>query len=76
MEEVAASAGVSLRSEPVSEQQLRSADEIWLTASTREVQAVTTLDGKPVGSGKPGPVWRRVHEAWQRYKQSLVGKPW
>jgi D-alanine transaminase len=76
MEEVAASAGVPLRSAPVSEQQLRSADEIWLTASTREVQAVTTLDGKPVGNGKPGPVWRRVHEAWQRYKQSLVGKSW
>jgi D-alanine transaminase len=76
MEEVAASAGVPLRSAPVSEQQLRSADEIWLTASTREVQAVTRLDGKPVGDGKPGPVWRRIHEAWQKYKQSLVGKPW
>jgi D-alanine transaminase len=76
MEEVAASVGVPLRSAPVSEQQFRSAGEIWLTSSTREVQAVTTLDGKPVGSGKPGPVWRRVHEAWQRYKQSLVGKPW
>ena len=76
MEEVAKSAGVPFKSAPVSEQQLRSANEIWITSSTREVQAVTMLDGKPVGNGKPGPVWRRVHEAWQRYKQSLVGKPW
>jgi D-alanine transaminase len=76
MEEVAKSAGVPFKSAPVSEQQLRSANEIWITSSTREVQAVTMLDGKPVGNGKPGPVWHRIHEAWQRYKQSLVGKPW
>jgi len=75
MEEVAKSAGVPYKSAPVSEQQLRSANEIWITSSTREVQAVTMLDGKPVGNGKPGPVWRRIHEAWQCYKQSLVGKP-
>jgi len=76
MEEVAAGAGVRYESTPVSEQQLRSAAEIWISAATREVQAVTTLDGKPVGTGKPGPVWQRIHEAWQRYKQSLHGKPW
>lgn len=76
MVEVATSAGVPVRSAPVSERQLRSADEIWLTASTREVQAVTALDGQPVGTGKPGPVWRRVYEAWQGYKRSLAGKPW
>jgi D-alanine transaminase len=76
MEEVAASAGITCKSEPVSEQQLRAADEIWISAATREVQPVTTLDGKPVGTGKPGPVWRRVHEHWQHYKHSLQGQPW
>lgn len=76
MEEVASRAGMTYRSAPVSEQQLRSADEIWISAATREVQPVTQLDGKLVGSGKPGPVWRRMHDAWQSYKQSLVGQPW
>lgn len=76
MEEVAGAAGMAYRSAPVSEQQLRSADEIWISAATREVQPVTQLDGKPVGKGKPGPVWQRIHEAWQRYKQSLAGQPW
>jgi D-alanine transaminase len=76
MEEVAASAGITYRSEPVSEQQLRVANEIWISAATREVQPVTTLDGKPVGTGKPGPVWRRIHAEWQRYKQRLQGQPW
>jgi D-alanine transaminase len=76
MEEVAAKAGVPHTAARVSEQQLRSADEIWMTASTREVQAVTLLDGKPVGTGKPGPVWRRIYEEWQRYKQALANQPW
>ncbi len=76
MEEVATSAGVTCKSEPVSDQQLRAADVIWISAATREVQPVTQLDGKPVGTGKPGPVWRRVHEQWQRYKRSLQGQTW
>ncbi|HWM66291.1 MAG TPA: D-amino acid aminotransferase [Steroidobacteraceae bacterium] len=76
MEEVATSAGLTCQSEPVSEQQLRAAQEIWISAATREVQPVTRLDGKPVGTGKPGPVWRRIHEQWQRYKRGLQGQPW
>jgi len=60
----------------VSEAQLRSADEVWISAATREVQPVTVLDGHPVGSGRPGPLWRRVHEELQRYKQELAGTPW
>jgi len=41
---------------PVTEAEVRSADEIWLTSSTKEVLAVTTLDGRPVGDGRPGPL--------------------
>ncbi len=76
MEEVAAGAGIPYRSERVREPQLRTADEIWISAATREVQPVTRLDGKPVGTGKPGPLWRRLYEHWTRYKQELAGKPW
>ena len=76
MEEVATGAGIPCSSARVSEQQLRSANEIWISAATREVQAVTQLDGKPVGTGKPGPLWRRLYEHWQRYKRELEGKPW
>jgi D-alanine transaminase len=76
MEEVAQRAGISYRAERVSERELRTADEIWISASTREVQAVTRLDGKPVGTGKPGPLWRRLYDEWQRYKRELAGQPW
>ena len=76
LEEIAEQAGVKWRSIAVSEAELRAADEILLGAATREVQPVTTLDGKPVGTGKPGPVWRRLYDAYQAYKRQLAGTPW
>jgi D-alanine transaminase len=76
MEEMAARAAVPYRSTRVTEAELRNADEIWMTASTRELQAVTTLDGRPVGSGRPGPLWRRVYDELQSYKRELAGTPW
>jgi len=68
VEELAASLGIAHRSAEVSEAQLRKADEIWLAAATREVQPVTQLDGVAVGTGKPGPLWRRVYAAYQQLK--------
>jgi D-alanine transaminase len=56
---------------PVKEAEVRSADEIWLSSSSKEVIAVTTLDGKPVGTGMPGPVFRRMHALFQEYKAKL-----
>jgi D-alanine transaminase len=57
---------------PVTEAEVRAADEIWLSSSTKEVLAVTTLDGKPVGAGVPGPVFRRMHALFQEYKAKLA----
>ena len=76
IEEIADQAGVKWRSVAVPEAGLRAATEILLGAATREVQPVTSLDGKPVGSGKPGPVWRKLYDAYQNYKRSLAGTPW
>jgi D-alanine transaminase len=81
MEEIAARVGIPHRSIRVTEAELRNADEIWMTASTRELQAVTTLDSRPVGTGtpaagKPGPLWRRMYDELQSYKRELSGTPW
>ena len=62
---------VKLEIRPIPEAELRSADEVWLSSSTKEVLAVTTLDGKPVGNGKPGPVFKRMHALFQDYKAKL-----
>lgn len=52
--------------------QLREAEEIWFASSTREVYAVTGLDGQTVGDGRPGALWRQVYELFQRHKQQLA----
>ena len=76
IEELASRVGVPWRAAPVSEAQLRGAEEIWISAATREVQPVTRLDGQPVGTGRPGALWQRVHGAFQQWKRELQGKPW
>ena len=58
----------------ISEAETRSADEIWVTSSTKEVLAVTTLDGKPVGDGAPGPLFRRMHAIYQDFKRDVMRK--
>jgi D-alanine transaminase len=63
---------VKLQIRPIPEAELRGADEIWLSSSTKEVLAVTKLDGKAVGAGKPGPVFRGMHALYQEYKKQLV----
>jgi D-alanine transaminase len=70
IEELADGLDIERRDAPVSEAALRDADEIWLGAATREVQPVTRLDGAPVGDGRPGPLWRRVYDAYQQLKRA------
>ncbi|MFN3397952.1 MAG: D-amino acid aminotransferase [Sulfurimicrobium sp.] len=73
--ELAAAHGIPARVAPVAEGTLRDADEIWLTSSTREVQAITRLDGRPVGTGEPGPLFRRMDGYYQAYKATVMRQP-
>lgn len=77
--ELLAAGGIAHQVRPVSEAELRSADEIWLTSASKEVLAVNALDGKPVGTGtgagRPGPLFRRVHALYQQYKASVMRAP-
>ncbi len=57
---------------PISEPELRTADEIWLSSSTKELLPVLQLDGQPVGSGTPGPLWQRARDLYQRGKRAFV----
>lgn len=71
--ELAARGGIPTEVREVSEGETRGADELWLSSSTREVLPITQLDDKPVGTGRPGPVFRRVHALFQARKRELSG---
>jgi D-alanine transaminase len=70
--ELAQAAGLPLQFREVTEAEVRAADELWLTSSSKEVLAVVTLDGKQVGDGRPGPVFRRMYGLYQEFKQKVM----
>ncbi|MEW5943273.1 MAG: D-amino acid aminotransferase [Pseudomonadota bacterium] len=73
--ELAAADTIPCRVGPVAEREVRAADELWLTSSPREIQPITALDGKPVGDGRPGPLFRRMHALYQHYKATVMRGP-
>jgi D-alanine transaminase len=70
--ELAAAGGIPIELREIPEAEVRSADELWITSSTREVLAVVALDGKPVGAGRPGPVFGKVYRAFQEFKRKVM----
>lgn len=69
--ELARESGIPAEERTFRLEELKAADEIWMTSSTREVLAVIELDGATVGDGTPGPIWRRIQAIYQTYKQKL-----
>jgi D-alanine transaminase len=74
LEELCEEEGIAYNLRPVPEADVQSADEILISSATKEILPVTTLDGQAVGHGalrgKPGPVYARLYEAYQRAKAS------
>jgi D-alanine transaminase len=57
---------------PISREALFSADEIWLTSSTKEILAVTQLDGVQIGQGRPGALFQKMHRLFQQFKSDVM----
>jgi D-alanine transaminase len=70
--ELAVAHGLPAEVGPVAEATARSADELWMTSSTKEVLPIVRLDGQPVGTGQPGPVFKRMHAWYQEFKQRVM----
>jgi len=68
VQELCEAQGVPFEVRPVARAEVDSADELMLSSATKEVLPVTRLDGKPVGQGVPGPVFRRLLAAYQQAK--------
>lgn len=74
--ELAARHGQPLDIREIAEAELRAADEVWMTSSTKEILAITTLDSAPVGhgehAGQPGPLGERMWQWYQDFKNSVM----
>jgi D-alanine transaminase len=70
--EIARAKKIACEEKPVGIEALRTADEVWLTSSTKEILPITRIDGHPVGAGKPGPMHARMFALYKEYKQAFV----
>ncbi len=72
--ELAAANAIPHQVRKIAKAEVLDADELLLTSSTKEVLAVTRLDGKPVGTGVPGPMFARLHKLYQDFKRDVMRK--
>ncbi|HEX2567788.1 MAG TPA: D-amino acid aminotransferase [Burkholderiales bacterium] len=70
--ELARANAIPIEFRDVSEAEVRNADELWVTSSSKEVLAIVQLDGRSIGEGKPGPVFRRMYRLYQDFKQTVM----
>lgn len=70
--ELAAANGIPFEVRKIFVAELFAADELLLTSSTKEVLAITQLDGKPIGNGKPGVMFARMYALYQEFKRDVM----
>ena len=70
--ELARANALPLEFRDITEGEVRAADEIWVTSSSKEVLAVVRLDNAAVGDGRPGPVFRRMYRLYQDFKHKVM----
>lgn len=69
--ELALANGFKLEERDIQQDELETADEIWLTSSTREIAPVVKLDNHVIGDGVAGEYWKTIIALYQAYKQEL-----
>ena len=70
IEELCQQQGIGFELRRISRAEVLQADELLLSSASKEVLAITTLDGQPVGNGRPGPVGERLYTGYQLAKQA------
>jgi D-alanine transaminase len=68
IEDICRAQGIGYELRRISHDEVTHADEVLLSSATKEVLAVTTLDGRPVGTGQPGPIYAKLHAGYQQAK--------
>ena len=75
IERICAEAGIPFSLRRIGRDEVFGADELLLSSATKEVLPVITLDGRPIGSGRPGPVFRAIDAGYQRAKERSAQDP-
>lgn len=70
IEELCSAGGVPFELRRISRDEVLGADEVLLSNASKEVVPVTSIDGRPVGNGRPGPIWKRLYDDYQRAKSA------
>lgn len=70
--ELARANGMALEFRDVTEGEVRAADEVWVSSSSKEVFPIVELDGKKIGDGQPGPMFKRMYQLYQEFKQKVM----
>ena len=68
LEILRADGGLPIEERVVTLDELRHADEVWLSSSTKEIAPVVMIDGAPVGGGEVGDVWEKAQALFSEYK--------
>ncbi|MGZ5785928.1 MAG: aminotransferase class IV [Ramlibacter sp.] len=71
IEELCRNAGVGFELRRVAREEVFAADELLLSNASKEILAVTKLDGQPIGTGRPGPIYDKLYAGYQRAKQGF-----
>jgi D-alanine transaminase len=70
--ELARASGLPIEFREIPEAEVRGADEVWVTSSSKEILAIVSLDGRKIGEGKPGPLFHRMYELYQEFKRKVM----
>jgi D-alanine transaminase len=73
MEELCAAGGIPIESRRIARDEVFAADEVLITSATKEVLPVVTIDGKIIGKGEPGQVFKKLYTAYQSAKAAQAG---
>lgn len=69
--ELALANDLKVKEREIREDELETADEIWLTSSTREIAPVVKLNNHVIGNGVAGECWKQIIGLYQEHKQAL-----
>ncbi len=70
--ELAEGSGLKVHQQDIHIDQLLSADEVWISSSSREISPISQIDDKIIGSGTIGPVANALHSEFQAFKKTLI----